>query len=142
MKIIRIDGDLPSDLALLAPYARAEGLGIVETLLAEWDSGANRFTEPGEMLLCARIDGFLAGVGGLTRDPHVPSALRMRRFFVHPDFRGHGVGRVLAQHLIDHACAHTGLLTLHAGTDRAARFWEHLSFVAVARERHSHEMKL
>ena len=35
----------------------------------------------------------LAGVGGLTIEPVVPGALRLRRFYVRPSFRRAGVGR-------------------------------------------------
>lgn len=80
MDIIHIEGELPADISTLAPFATAEGIGIIDTLIAEWASGANRFTRPGEVLFVARIDGRLAGTGGLTYDYNFPDALRMRRF--------------------------------------------------------------
>jgi len=41
----------------------------------------------GEALLAACVAGELAGLGGLTRDPAEPGALRMRRLYVRAPFR-------------------------------------------------------
>ena len=46
-----------------------------------------RFERPGEALLAAYSEGVLAAIGGITIDPIVPDALRMRRFNVRPAFR-------------------------------------------------------
>jgi hypothetical protein len=45
-----------------------------------------RFDRPGEGLLTAYSAGVLAAIGGITIDPIVPDALRMRRFYVRPGF--------------------------------------------------------
>jgi GNAT superfamily N-acetyltransferase len=142
MEIIRIEGELPADIATLAPFAAAEGIGIIDTLIAEWASGENRFTGPGEMLYIARVDGCLAGTGGLTHDYNFPDALRMRRFYVHPDFRRHGVARALAECVIGEARAHATWLTCHTGTDSGRRFWERMGFVPVGLDTHTHEARL
>jgi GNAT superfamily N-acetyltransferase len=142
MDIIRIEGELPADIATLVPVAAAEGIGIINTLVAEWASGANRFTRPGEVLFVARIDGRIAGTGGLTCDYNFPDALRMRRFYVHPDFRRHGVASALAKRVIAEAGAHATWLTCHAGTKSGRQFWERMGFVPVALETHTHEMRL
>ena len=66
-------------------------------LASDWASGAMRFDRPGEALLAAYSEGVLAAIGGITIDPIVPDALRMRRFYVRPAFRRTGIGGEIAQ---------------------------------------------
>jgi hypothetical protein len=68
--------------------ARAEGHAFLDRLANDWASGAMRFDRPGEALLAAYSQGVLAAIGGITVDPIVAEALRMRRFYVRPAFRG------------------------------------------------------
>lgn len=136
-----VNGALPSDLQLLAPAAAAEGIRTVDVVLEEWASGENRFAKPGETLLAARVDGRLAAIGGITRDYNFAAALRMRRFYVLPEYRGLGLGRTLAQRLLAVARVHVTWVTLRAGSAKAGRFWERLGFVAVPFETHTHEMR-
>lgn len=113
----------------------------MERLAADWASGANRFNGAGEALLAAFVTGSLAGVGGMTIDPVDPTALRMRRFYVHPGFRRHGVGRCLADVLMATARHVTNRVVLNAETDLAARFWEALGFVPDIRHGHTHALR-
>jgi GNAT superfamily N-acetyltransferase len=142
MDIIRITGELSADIATLAPFATVEGVGIIDALMSEWASDANRFSQPGETLLIARIDGRLTGTGGITRDYNFPKALRMRRFYVHPGYRSRGIARALAEQLIVDARHHTNWLTCHAGTEAGTRFWERMGFAPVTAETHTHELRL
>jgi GNAT superfamily N-acetyltransferase len=96
MSIFRLDPvieNLPTDFDALRAEAHAEGYRFVERLAKDWEAGATRFDHDGEALLGAHVDGVLAGIGGLTLDPVVLGALRMRRFYVRPSFRRHGIGR-------------------------------------------------
>ena len=52
-------------------------------------------------LLLACVDGAPAGLVALRE--FAPNACEMRRLYVHPNFREHGVGRHLLQRLIKHA---------------------------------------
>jgi GNAT superfamily N-acetyltransferase len=116
---------LPAGFEALRAEARAEGFGMLDTLAAEWLSGAMRFDRPGEMLLVAYVDEALAGVGGLTQEPAIPGALRMRRFYVAFSHRRAGVGRVLADALLRQTAART--ITCNAAVGSEA-FWEALGF--------------
>ena len=77
---------LPVGFDALRVEALAEGFRQVERLAADWEAGTTRFDRDGEALLAARLNGVLAGIGGLTIEPVVPGALRMRRFYVRPAF--------------------------------------------------------
>ena len=71
-------------------------------------------------------------------DPVVPGALRMRRFYVHPAFRRHGIGRRLAVALLKRPGTAGRSVTVNAGTIGAPVFWEALGFVAAPRRGHTH----
>ena len=63
------------------------------------------YAEPGGALLLALVDGELAGCGGfrpLPESDHV-NACEMKRLYVRRAFRRFGLGRLLAQALIDRA---------------------------------------
>jgi GNAT superfamily N-acetyltransferase len=117
---------LPAGFEALCAEARAEGHGMLDTLAAEWSSGAMRFNRPGEMLLASYVDDALAGIGGLTQEPAIPGALRMRRFYVALAYRRYGVGRALADALLRQTTARTITCNAAAGSEA---FWEALGFV-------------
>ena len=127
---------LPNGIDALRTEALAEGYRFVERLVADWMSRKIRFDREGEALFAARVNDVLAGIGGLTIEPVVPSALRMRRFYVRPAFRRIGVGRQLASALLARAASGQGV------TVNAARasfpFWEALGFTRDPRCGHTH----
>lgn len=120
----------PEDFDDLRRDAISEGYRFVERLHEDWRTGAMRFDGRGETLLIATVDGVSAGLGGLTTDPSVPDALRLRRFYVRPQFRGAGLGRQLAARLLDHARRHAPDVTVNAGTAGAGLFWEKMGLVS------------
>ena len=130
--------ELPAGFDQLRGDAREEGHTNMERLATDWISGAHRFAATGESLLAAFVAEELAGVGGITRDPACPRALRLHRFYVRPRFRRLGVGRCLAFALVEKAYPLTDQLVLNAETELAVRFWEALGFVADRRNGHSH----
>src|SRR5690242_20146930 len=100
LQIERIVDGLPAGVDTLRAEARAEGFRQVERLATDWEACTTRFDRTGEALVAARINGVLAGIGGLTIEPVVPNALRMRRFYVRLAFRHNGVGRHLVAALL------------------------------------------
>jgi GNAT superfamily N-acetyltransferase len=121
----------------LRAEARAEGHGMLDTLAAGWSSGAMRFDRPGEMLLAAYVDDALAGIGGLTQEPAIPGALRVRRFYVALTYRRHGMGGALADALLRQAMAKTITCNAAAGSEA---FWEALGFVSDRRDGRTHTL--
>ena len=100
-------------------------------------SGALRFTNPGEMLLAAYSGGRLVGIGGLTIDPVVADALRLRRFYIRRAFRRQRIGRMLAAALLESVAQSDRAICVNAGTG-SERFWESLGFLLHKRDGHTH----
>jgi GNAT superfamily N-acetyltransferase len=140
-KLQRVIEELPAGLDALRAEARAEGYLFVERLATDWMSGTIRFDRVGEALLAARLNGVLAGIGGLTIEPVVPDALRMRRFYVRLAYRRSGVGRKLVTALLERAVSAGRLVTVNAAPASAA-FWESLGFAPDARDGHTHARHL
>src|SRR6267378_8175898 len=127
---------LPADFDALRADAHAEGFRQVERLAADWEAGRTRFDRDGEALLAARLNGVLVGIGGLTIEPVVPGALRMRRFYVRPAFRRFGVGRQLVTALLAGVDGGRSI-TVNAAPASIA-FWESLGFKPDPRDGNTH----
>ncbi|RUM09930.1 GNAT family N-acetyltransferase [Rhizobium chutanense] len=127
---------LPKEIADLESEARREGYRHITCLVDEWAAGDTRFERDGERLLGAHVGAALAGIGGMTVEPALSGALRMRRFYIRPAMRRRGIGRMLASGLLDHARSCCSIVTVHAGNAGAAKFWESLGFQASERDGH------
>ena len=134
--------ELPDQITGLAREARQEGHFHITRLVDEWSAGDVRFARDGERLLGAFVGEALVGIGGMTVEPAIPAALRMRRFYVRPDMRGRGVGHMLALALLEHARRFCSVVTVHAGNDGAAKFWESLGFQSARQDGSSHILEL
>lgn len=120
------------DLTALAGIAAGEGFRMLTVLLRDWADGSMRFTAPGEALFAARdTSGLLLGVGGITRDPWI-EAFRMRRFYVRPEARGSGAGRLMAEAALDHARLSGAMRVRLRAPATAFLFWEALGFIPQA----------
>ena len=113
---------------------------MLDRLAAEWEARETRFDRPGEALFSAHFDDRLVGIGGMTLDPAVPGALRMRRFYVAKEFRRRGVARQLALSLLDRKEAGGCPIVVNAGAGSEA-FWESLGFTPDRRQGHTHLMR-
>ncbi len=72
---------------------------------AELQALPGDYVEPHGRLLLALVDGRVAACGAFRplADVDYANACEMKRLYVRPAFRGMGLGRLLAQALIDHA---------------------------------------
>lgn len=123
---------LPDGLVSLAREAEREGIRIVATVLERWSDGRERFQAPGDMILAATAGDEVVGIGGLSHCPHVGGALRVRRCYVAPSWRRHGVARALAIELIAAGLSYADLITCNAQASATAPpFWESMGFVPV-----------
>ena len=123
------------DFETLRAEAHREGYRMLGTLAVDWASGATRFDRAGEALLAAYDGDALAGIGGLTQEPAIRAALRMRRFYVRTAYRRRGVGHALAAELL--RTANAGIIMVNAAAGSEA-FWEALGFVGDARDGRTH----
>ena len=126
--------ELPTPgIAQLQAEAHDEGYSFIETLVAEWSTGSNRFDQPGEVLLGCIDHGLLVAVGGLNRDPFVADSAtgRIRRVYIRADWRTRGIGRTLVTSLLDCARSHFCRVRLRAENPTAARLYERLGFVPI-----------
>ena len=100
--------DTPAMLAgvrqLFGEYAQSLGVDLCfQNFDAELAGLPGDYAEPAGALLLALVDGELAGCGALRplRDADYPNACEMKRLFVRRAFRRFGLGRLLAQQLMD-----------------------------------------
>ena len=128
--------NLPYDFDVMRVEACTEGYRFVERLATDWEAGVTRFDRDGEALVGARVDDVLAGIGGLTLDPVVSGALRMRRFYVRPSFRKHGIGRKLVGTLLEYP--RRGQVVVVNASRGSQAFWEKLGFAPDMRDGHTH----
>jgi len=67
---------------------------------------------------------------------------RMRRLYVHHRFRRREIARTIASVLMLKAEDKVSFLTVHAGNDGAAKFWEAIGFRPVQDRAWSHEAQI
>lgn len=137
IRLERVVDTLPAGFEALRVEARGDGYSMLDTLVREWTSGATRFERPGEALIAAYSGDALAGIGGMTLEPALPGALRMRRFYVALAYRRHAVGRTLATALLDEARRQECAVTCNAAGG-SERFWEALGFAPDRRDGWTH----
>ena len=140
------------EITLLTPASDADWLAVREILEEyrksltvdlcfqdfdeELQSLPGQYAEPSGGFLLALVDGAVAGCGGFRNLPEVdyPNACEMKRLFVRPAFRRFGLGRVLAQGLLDAAtqAGYSSMLLDTLDDMEAARgLYESLGFVSV-----------
>jgi GNAT superfamily N-acetyltransferase len=131
-------------LEQLQTEALGEGYNFLQSLALDWQSGANRFNAPGEILCGHLHQGLLIAVAGLNRDPFLdsPTVGRLRRIYVSQAWRGRGLGTALVNFLLSQACKTFHTVRLRAESPSAARLYERLGFVPVRNADATHLMHL
>ncbi len=94
------------------------------------------YAPPDGLMLLALVDGAVAGSGAFRPlpDADYPNACEMKRLYVRPAFRRFGLGRLLAQNLMDRAteAGYSSMLLDTLDDMEAARgLYESLGFVEV-----------
>jgi putative acetyltransferase len=98
-----------------------------------------KYAEPGADLLLARANGEGAGCVAVTRRVLTDGmdAVEMKRLWVEPRFRGHGLGRRLVGSAIDwaraHGCGAVVLDTVNEAMPEAAELYCSLGFEEITR---------
>ena len=128
----------------LQSEAHEEGFLFIERLCADWRSGANRFTAPGERLYGCMDQGALIAIGGLNRDPFAgrPDIGRIRRVYVRPAWRSRGIGNALIHALVKDARSSFAFLHLRTNNPMAARLYERVGFSRLSSTDATHSLVL
>jgi putative acetyltransferase len=95
---------LDATRAILREYAAQLGVDLCfQNFDAELANLPAEYAAPGGVLLLATVDGEVAACGALRplTDVDYPNACEMKRLYVRPAFRRFGIGRLLAQALMD-----------------------------------------
>ena len=140
IRLERVIDVLPAGFEAMRSEAQAEGHGMLDTLAAEWDSGKTRFDRHGEALVAAYSSRALAGIGGLTLEPAMSGAFRMRRFYVRAAFRRYGIARQLALALLQGIADANPAVTCNAAAG-SEPFWEALGFAPDRRDGRTHILR-
>ncbi|MEJ6005038.1 GNAT family N-acetyltransferase [Paucibacter sp. AS339] len=122
---------------ILRDYAGSLNIDLCfQDFEAELQTLPGQYEAPGGLLLLALVDGQVAGCVGFRALPDVDyaNACEMKRLYVRPAFRRFGIGRILAQGLIDAAvqAGYSAMLLDTLDDMEAARgLYESLGFEAV-----------
>ncbi len=128
--IFLVDAGNPALLAaarsLFSDYAGSLAIDLCfQNFEAELAALPGDYAAPGGALLVAVLDGVPAGCGAMRAlpDANYPNACEMKRLFVRPALRRTGLGRQLAQRLVDLAtqAGYSHLLLDTLDTMEAAR---------------------
>ena len=137
--------DLPEDILELSRAAAEEDFKPIRWLIDEWDNESNRFSLPGEALYEVRAGKRLVGICGLNRDPFRKGEKlgRLRRLYIHPEFRRKGIGRQLVMKATGDATNEFEAIRLMTLDDESAKFFEAVGFHRVeGEERVSHSISV
>ena len=144
MHLELLSDELPRNFHTLLSDAEADGHRHIGRLAAEFVSNRAMF----HLIAAATIENTLVGIGAMTDEPthsHEPAhepTWRMRRLYVHRDFRRRGVGQAIAAMLHQGAVGKVRLVTVHAGNSNAAEFWAAMGFIPVVGQPWSHQLSL
>jgi len=136
---------LPKDIGKLATIAKEENYLFLDRLIEEFENGKNTFSKAGEALFEVREQSSLIAIGALNVDPYASGTAigRVRRFYVHPDFRHHGIGTLLIRAIECLATRSFSELHLRTDTTSGALFYAELGYKEVVGAEHvSHFKKL
>jgi GNAT superfamily N-acetyltransferase len=131
-------------LDVLLAEAAAEGFAFLEPLVADWESGENRFSGPGEGFYAVFAGDQLVAIGGLNQDPFLrsPEVGRLRRIYVRAAWRRQGIGEELVKAMLADARQSFSWVRLRAENAGAARLYERLGFTPCADEHATHTLHL
>jgi GNAT superfamily N-acetyltransferase len=140
VSLTRVSQRLPVAFDALRADAEADGHRHMGRLAAELDGTQPMF----HAVFAAYVEGNLAGIGAITDEPEPTSrpTWRMRRLYVHRQFRRRGAAQSITTALIQVAASKVWMVTTNAGNDQAARFWEQIGFHQISGKGWTHERRI
>ncbi|MCI3878958.1 GNAT family N-acetyltransferase [Acinetobacter higginsii] len=126
--------ELPAQIDVLIQYSECEGFRFLNRLKQDFQSGTNCFDRIGEALFVVydQHDTLIA-IGGVNQDPFAESQRvgRLRRFYIHPDYRANQIGTHLLGHIEQYAKAYFERLELFTDTTQAAHFYQSRGYQSI-----------
>lgn len=117
------------ELEPLVIRSEQEGFNHLRRLVSEYVAGENTFSGEGEALYIVREQEQIIGIVGLNQDPFSDhSTGRIRRLYVHPDYRHLGIGKQLVQKVTSEAKKFYNILVLYTNSEQASQFYLQLAF--------------
>jgi GNAT superfamily N-acetyltransferase len=137
VSLARVSNRLPLAFDALRDDAEADQHRHMSRLAAELGTTPSMF----HAIFAAYVEDNLAGIGAITDEPDSAStpAWRMRRLYVHRQFRRKGAARAITLALIEAAANQVPMVTVNAGNQDAALFWEQMGFGPVNGKAWTHE---
>lgn len=132
----KIVSTLTDGFLCLEKDARGDGQRHITRLIAEMRTDPSMF----HAIYCCWVDERLVGIGAVTDEPasQVP-VWRMRRLYVHRNFRRKGYALAIVIALLREAVGRVQKLTVNAGSIEASFFWTSIGFSAAQNQAWSHQ---
>ncbi|WP_130802862.1 GNAT family N-acetyltransferase [Acinetobacter ihumii] len=142
--------NLPHDFNILVECSVHERFRFLKRLKEEFETEKNQYLKVGEALFEARWNQELIAICGLNCDPFVKGDIsvqknqigRLRRFYVHPDYRKQGIGRTLLETVETHAMDYFKVLHLYTDTEDAAQFYLKMGYAFFVDEQSNYRKNL
>lgn len=114
----------------LVEQSETEGYRFLSRLVEHFNNGKQQFTEPGEALLGVWKNDELVAIGGVEQNPYTEDThtARLKRFYVEPDERRHGVGSMLLEACLNKAKENFTKVTCRTDSAKADAFYRHNGF--------------
>jgi GNAT superfamily N-acetyltransferase len=114
----------------LIDESQQEGYEFIQRTIEDWNSGANKFSKPGEKLWGLMLETTLIGIGGLNYDPYseYPNLGRVRHLYIRKIHRRKGYATLLMNTIISEARQYFDTLRLLTDNPAASELYETLGF--------------
>ena len=116
----------------LLEESECQGYHYLTKMISQWQSGYNRFALENEILICYKVNGKIAGIGGINEEPYLKKKDygRLRHLYVLTQYRRNHIGRQIIEHLIEFGMKYYKAITLRVPENKeAAPFYESLGFI-------------
>ena len=124
--IERIEDLQKIDCSRLVQESEAEGYRFVRRLCEDYQTGRNRFDQPGEVLFGVwNEDREIIAIGGVNQSPFSERERtgRLRRFYVSPEYRRKGIGTMLLKTITDYSKDNFDVMTLRTDSAKSDAFY-------------------
>ena len=124
----------------LTDESQQEGYEFIQRTIDDWNSGANKFSKPGEKLWGLMLEATLIGIGGLNYDPYseYSNLGRVRHLYIRKVHRRKGYATLLMNTIINEARQHFDTLRLFTDNPAASELYESLGFQKINGPKVSH----